>query len=176
MAASGADFFTMNEVNRLKAIQDVVDRRLTTHLAAERLGISDRHCRRLLQRYRTDGPLGMADRRCGKPSNYQPPDGLAERAIQIIRERYADFGPTLATEKLLERHGIPVSVETVRNWMISDGLWRPHLRRQVDIYQPRHRRDCLGELVQLDGSHHAGLRIARRSAACSCTLTMPLAA
>ena len=109
MAASGADFFTMNEVNRLKVIQDVVDRRLTTHLAAERLGISDRHCRRLLQRYRTDGPLGMADRRRGKPSNYQLPDGLAERAIQIIRERYADFGPTPACEKLAELQGVRAS-------------------------------------------------------------------
>lgn len=58
MTASGAEFFTMNEVNRLKIIQDVIDRRLTTRLAAERLGISDRQCRRLLQRYREDGPLG----------------------------------------------------------------------------------------------------------------------
>jgi len=76
----------MNEVNRLKVIQDVVNRRLTTHLAAERLGISDRHCRRLLrrrllQRYRPDAPLGMTDRRRGKPSNYQLPDGLAQSAI-----------------------------------------------------------------------------------------------
>ena len=109
MTASGTEFFTMNEVNRLKVIQDVVDRRLTTHLAAERLGISERHCRRLLQRYRTDGPLGMADRRRGKPSNYQLPAGLAERAVQIIRERYSDFGPTLACEKLAELHGVTLS-------------------------------------------------------------------
>ena len=83
MTASGAEFFTMNEVNlnRLKVIQDVVDRQLTTHLAAERLGISNRHCRRLLSHYRTDGPLSMADRRRGKPSNYQLPAGLAERAV-----------------------------------------------------------------------------------------------
>ncbi|KEY40308.1 Integrase catalytic region (plasmid) [Pantoea agglomerans] len=73
----------MNEVNRLRVIQDVVDRRLTTHLAAERPGISDRHCRRLLQRYYTDGPLGMADRRRGKQSNYQLPASLAEREVQI---------------------------------------------------------------------------------------------
>lgn len=76
MTASGAEFFTMNEVNRLKIIQDVIDRRLTTRLAAERLGISDRQCRRLLQRYREDGPLGMTDRRRGKPSNYQLPAGI----------------------------------------------------------------------------------------------------
>ena len=68
---------------------------MTTHLAAERLGISDNHCRRLVQRYRLDGPLDMADRRRGKLSNYQLPYGLAERAIQIIRKRYSDFGTTL---------------------------------------------------------------------------------
>lgn len=106
MTASGAEFFTMNEVNRLKIIQDVIDQRLTTRLAAERLGISDRQCRRLLQRYREDGPLGMTDRRRGKPSNYQLPAGIAELAIQIIRERYADFGPTLACEKLAELHNV----------------------------------------------------------------------
>jgi len=86
MTASCAEFFTMNEVNRLRVIQDVVDRRLTTHLAAERPGISDRHCRRLLQRYYTDGPLGMADRRRGKQGNYQLPASLAEREVQIEAE------------------------------------------------------------------------------------------
>lgn len=75
----------MNKVNRLKDIPDVVDRRLTTHIAAERLGIYDRNCRRLLQQYRADGPLGMPDRRRGKPSKYQLHDGLPERAVQIIR-------------------------------------------------------------------------------------------
>jgi len=129
MAASGAEFFTKNEVNRLNVIQDVVDRRLTTHLAAERLRISDRYCRRLLQRYRTDGPLGMADRRRGKPSNYQLSDGLTERAIQIIRKRYANFGPTLACEKLAELHGVTLSKEAVRKLMMQSGLWIPRRHR-----------------------------------------------
>ncbi|MFT4270623.1 MAG: ISNCY family transposase [Pantoea sp.] len=154
MTASGAEFFTMNEVNRLKVIQDVVDRRLTTHLAAERLGISDRQCRRLLQRYRTDGPLGMADRRRGKPSNYQLPEGLAEHAIQIIRERYADFGPTLACEKLAELHGVVLSKETVRKLMMRAGLWIPRRQRAPKIQQPRCRRACVGELIQIDGCDH----------------------
>ncbi len=69
MTAHAAEFFTLDEVNRLKIIQDVVDRRLTTQMAAQRLGISDRQCRRLLSRYRESGPLGMANRRRGKPSN-----------------------------------------------------------------------------------------------------------
>lgn len=154
MMASGAEFFTMNEINRLKIIQDVIDRRLTTRLAAERLGISDRQCRRLLQRYREDGPLGMTDRRRGKPSNYQLPAGIAELAIQIIRERYADFGPTLACEKLAELHNVVLAKETVRKLMIFARLWIPRKQRAPKIQQPRYRRDCLSELIEIDGSHH----------------------
>lgn len=92
----------MNDVNRLKILQDVIDRRLTTRLAATRLEISDRHCRRLLERYREHGPLSLVNRRRGQPGNRQLMPGLAERALRIIRERYADFGPTLACEKLAE--------------------------------------------------------------------------
>ncbi len=102
MTAYAAEFFTLDEVNRLKIAQDVIDRRLTTQMAAQRLGISDRQCRRLLSRYREHGPLGMANRRRGKPSNNQLPTGLAQYALNIIRERYTDFGPTLACEKLAE--------------------------------------------------------------------------
>ena len=145
MAASGVEFFTMNEVNRLKVIQDVIGRRLTAHLAAKRLGISDRQCRHLLQRYHIEGPLGMADRRRDKPSNYQLPEGLAERAIQIIRERYPDFGPTLACEKLAELYGVMLSKETVRKlMMLAVFWWVPRRHRASRVQQPRYRRACVG--------------------------------
>lgn len=99
MTAHAAEFFTLDEVNRLKIIQDVVDLRLTTLMAAQRLGISDRQCRRLLSRYRESGPLGMASRRRGKPSNNQLPDGLAQYALNIIRESYTNFGQTRRTAR-----------------------------------------------------------------------------
>ena len=89
---SCSGIFTLDEVNRLKIIQDVVDRRLTTPMAAQRLGISDRQCRRLLLRYHESGPPGMANRRRGNPSNNQLPDGFAQYALNIIRDRYTDFG------------------------------------------------------------------------------------
>ena len=95
MTAYGTEFFSMNDVNRLRILQDVIDRRLTTRLAATRLEISDRHCRRLLDRYREHGPLSLVNRRRGQPGNRHLMPGLAERALRIIRERYADFGPTL---------------------------------------------------------------------------------
>jgi hypothetical protein len=75
--------------------------------------------------------------------------------MSIVREHYADFGPTLAAEKLAERHGCTVSHETLRQWMISDGLWKDRRHRLPSPHQPRRRRDCLGELVQIDGSEHA---------------------
>lgn len=154
MTALAAEFFTLDEVNRLKIIQDVIDRRLTTQMAAQRLGISDRQCRRLLARYREDGPLGMTSRRRGKSSNNQLPPGLAAYALNIIRERYNDFGPTLACEKLSEVHGVHLSKETVRKLMAQASLWVPRKQRAPKIQQPRYRRACAGELIQIDGCDH----------------------
>lgn len=154
MTAHAAEFFTLDEVNRLKIIQDVIDRRLTTQMAAQRLGISDRQCRRLLSRYRESGPLGMTNRRRGKPSNNQLPDGLAQYALNIVRERYTDFGPTLACEKLAELHDVHLSKETVRSLMVKAGVWIPRKQRAPKIQQPRYRRACCGELIQIDGYDH----------------------
>lgn len=144
----------MNDVNRLRILQDVIDRRLTTRLAASRLEISDRHCRRLLERYREHGSLSLVNRRRGQPGNRQLMPGLAERALLIIRERYADFGPTLACEKLAELHGLYLAKETVRKLMIQAGLWIPRKLRPPRVHQPRPRRACTGELIQIDGCEH----------------------
>lgn len=156
MTAYGTEFFSMNDVNRLRILQDVIDRRLTTRLAARRLEISDRHCRRLLERYREHGPLSLVNRRRGQPGNRQLMPGLAERALRIIRERYADFGPTLACEKLAEIHGLYLAKETVRKLMTQAGLWIPRKLRPPRVYQPR--RACTRELIQIDGSEHRWLQ------------------
>ena len=75
--------------------------------------------------------------------------------VAVVRERYEDFSPTLAQEKLTEVHGYRVSVETLRKWMVAEGLWRSRKRRSARIHQSRQRRPPLGELVQIDGSPHA---------------------
>ncbi|BBG58948.1 helix-turn-helix domain-containing protein [Providencia rustigianii] len=154
MTAYRAEFFTLEDVKRLKVIQDVIDQRLPTKMAAQRLGISARQCRRLLVRYRADGPLGIANQRRGKPSNNQLPTGLSEYALTIIQEHYHDFGPTLACEKLAEQHDVYLSKETVRTLMIKAGLWVPRKQRAPKIQQPRYRRACTGELIQIDGCDH----------------------
>jgi hypothetical protein len=74
--------------------------------------------------------------------------------MQIVRAHYVDFGPTLAHEKLTESHGVRISVETLRQWMLTDGLWRSRKQRAKAPHPPRYRRACVGELVQIDGCDH----------------------
>ncbi|SBL10655.1 transposase [Klebsiella michiganensis] len=135
----------------------VVDRHLTTQMAAQRLGISAGQCRRLLSRYRESGPPGMANRRRGNPSNNQLPDGFTQYALNIIRDRYTDFGPTLAYVKLAELHDVHLSKETVRSLMVKAGLRIPRKQRAPKIQQPRYRRACCGELMQIDGCKQPSL-------------------
>ncbi|WP_225617035.1 ISNCY family transposase [Variovorax sp. 38R] len=157
---------SMREADRLKTIQAVVDRMARVGQAAQRMGLSRRQLERLIQRYKEDGVAGLVSRRRGRPSNHQLAPGIAERAIGLIRERYADFGPTLACEKLSERHGLTLGVETVRALMTAAGLWTPRKQRAAKIHQPRNRRACVGELIQIDGSDHAWFE----GRAPSCTL------
>jgi hypothetical protein len=79
---------------------------------------------------------------------------LRAEVLGIIRERYTDFGPQLASEKLAALHDIHLSRETVRSWMMAEGLWKDCKQRMKHVHQPRHRRDSVGELVQIDGSDH----------------------
>jgi hypothetical protein len=90
----------------------------------------------------------------GRPSNRRKPEAVRAEVLSIIREHYIDFGPTLAAEKLREIHGIDLARETVRVWMTEAGIWSARKARRPRVHQPRYRRDCVGELIQLDGSEH----------------------
>lgn len=142
------------ELSRINIIQSVSEKRLRRRDAAIKLGLSERQVQRLVGRYREMGVAGLAHGLRGKPSNHRLPEFLKLHVLTLIRNHYLGFGPTLASEKLKERHGITISVETLRKWMITDNLWVPHVRRKPRVYQPRNRRDCLGELIQVDGSFH----------------------
>ncbi|RQQ56613.1 ISNCY family transposase [Burkholderia stagnalis] len=144
----------MRELDRLKVIQAVVETGLKPGRAAERLGVTVRQVQRLVDRYRESGAAGLASRKRGRLGNRRLDEALARRALTIIRDRYADFGPTLACEKLWECHGIRLAKETVRRLMTDAGLWIPRRQRPPKVYQPRARRACLGELIQIDGSEH----------------------
>ncbi|WP_167449687.1 ISNCY family transposase [Paraburkholderia terricola] len=144
----------MRELDRLKVIQAVVDTGLKPGRAADRLGLTVRQIERLVIRYRESGAAGLVSRKRSRPGNRRLDDDEAQRALAIIREYYADFGPTLACEKLHECHGIRLAKETVRRLMTDAGLWVPRRQRPPKVYQPRARRSCLGELIQIDGSEH----------------------
>ncbi|MFS8981030.1 ISNCY family transposase [Cupriavidus necator] len=146
---------SMRELDRCKVIQAVVQDGLMVWRAAEKLGISKRQVERLVQRYRQYGPQGLVSRKWGQPGHNQLLPGLESRVRGLIRDSYADFGPTLACEKLRERHGIEISPACVRRIMIDAGFWVPRRQRPPKVHQPRNRRACLGELVQIDGSDHA---------------------
>jgi transposase len=141
------------EIERAHVMRAIRERRLTQKQAASQLVLSVRQVERLFARYKRDGPAGLVSRQRGQ-RNHVLPDWLREEALSIVRTRYLDFGPTLAHEKLLEVHGLRMSVETLRKWMIEDGVWNTRAQRKKRIQQPRHRRDCYGELVQIDGSDH----------------------
>jgi transposase len=142
------------ELTRLRVLIDVADGRLSVADAAGLIGVGRRQVYRLLDAFRAGGPEGLISRKRGRSSNRALGAVFRETVLAIVRERYADFGPTLAAEKLSELHGLDLGVETLRQWMIGAGLWVRRKDRLKRIHQPRARRDCLGELVQIDGSEH----------------------
>ena len=142
------------EVDRLEVIRRVLERRLKHGKVAQLLGITARQIRRLCGAYARDGAAGLVSKRRGQPSNRRLSEDLRRRAVELVRDLYADFGPTLAREKLVELHGIRVAKETLRKWMAAADIWLPRDQRVPKPHQPRYRRSCLGELVQIDGCDH----------------------
>src|SRR3979490_3330596 len=160
----GMVVMSKRELNLLDVLARLDSDRLTARAAAELMTITPRQTYRLLRRYRDGGASAIANQRRGCPSNNRLPDVVRDHAIALVRERYADFGPTFAAEKLAERHDLKVSRETLRSWMRQAGIWMPRTERKR-IQQPRHRREHIGELVQIDGSEHRWF--ADRAAACT---------
>ena len=144
------------ELQRAEILDDVKAGRLSLKEAAERMGITRQHAGILFRAYRQDGIEALRSKKRGRPSNRALPARVRDYALMLIRDHYADFGPTLAAEMLAERHGLVLSRETLRKWMIEDGLWRTRASRRR-IHQDRPRRERFGELVQIDGSHHRWL-------------------
>src|ERR1700722_9970895 len=143
------------ELTRLRAMIDLADGRLTLEAAGMLMGICRRQVFRLRRAFATAGASGLTSRKRGRPSNRKRGEAFQRTVLALVREHYPDFGPTLAVEKLAARHGLRLGVETLRQWMIADGLWIDRRHRLPSPHQPRRRRDCLGELVQIDGSEHA---------------------
>ena len=147
---------TMSAGERERAclVRQAVRGELSQRVCAERLGIGVRQFKRLVCAWRKEGDSGLVSRQRGRPSHRRLSEPARDRIEALLRDKYPDFGATLAAEKLLERDAIKVSIEMVRRIQIDLGLWRPKTRRARRVFQLRQRRPRFGELIQIDGSPH----------------------
>ena len=128
---------------------------VSQRVAAEKIGVSDRWVRTLLKRMNKQGDSVVVHGLRGRPSNRKLPAETQRKALTILRQPdWHDFGPTFASEQLAKRHGIEVSDETVRQWMIGAGMWKSKARRLQEVHCWRPRRSAFGALVQWDTSEH----------------------
>src|ERR1700722_16734108 len=141
------------DLKRIEVLSDVRTGRRTVAAAAAVLAVSERQTYRLLARYEVDGGSGLIHKARGRTSNRSRNEGIRKYAVELVKTKYADFGPTLATEVLLDKHELRVGRETLRRWMIAEGLWLSRTQRRT-FHQPRLRRESYGELIQIDGSDH----------------------
>lgn len=143
------------ELTRLEVMQRLKEKRLRQKEAARILDLSVRQIKRLLRAYKANGAKGLVSARRGKVSNHRLDAQVVQQAVDLLYERYRDFGPTLAHEKLSEVHGLKLCDESVRRIMIAEGLWKPRRAKKPMAHPLRERRACFGELEQIDGSEHA---------------------
>jgi transposase len=142
------------EAQRFALVQQVLSKAMTQRACASVLGLSERQIKRLCRQVREHGAQGLISERRGRASNRRIPQSRREHFVGLVRAHYADFGPALAREYLALDHGFAYSSETLRQWMIQDGLWQAKARKTARLHSARERRARRGELVQIDGSHH----------------------
>ncbi|MFQ5724026.1 MAG: ISNCY family transposase [Terriglobia bacterium] len=142
------------ERDRLVVLRQLKQGKLTQRAAAEQLGLSPRWVRKLARRLRQQGDRGLAHRLRGRVSNRAHDAPTRRRALELVREHYPDYGPTLASEMLASDHDLAVNRETLRQWMSREGLWKPRRARLKRAHVWRARRRRRGELVQWDTSEH----------------------
>ncbi len=140
--------------DRLKVLHEVKQGHLKQACGAEQLGLSERWVRELVRRLRRRGDRAVLHGLAGKVSNRRIDRKLEQQAVRLYESEYSDFGPTLASEYLAEQHGMRVSKETLRKWLIKAGVWKARQRQAKQVHMWRARRSCRGELVQWDISIH----------------------
>jgi transposase len=148
---------SQKERDRLHWLKQAETKQITQAKAAERMKVSERWVRKLLQRKKREGGGVVVHGLRGARSNRRLPERLRKRVMGLVRREYRDFGPTLIAEYVAQEHGLVVGKETVRKWMIGEGLRKPKRARVGQVHTWRARRECRGELLQWDTSVHAWL-------------------
>jgi len=151
----GKDIIEMRikELKRLKIIHEAIEKHITQNTAALMIGVTERHVRRIIKAVREEGDKGIIHKSRGKASNRRIPEKIKDKVLKLYKKKYYDFGPTLASEKLLGADNIKISDESLRKWLIEGGIWKRR-RKRSGHKQWRQRKACFGEMVQIDGSHH----------------------
>lgn len=153
MAREDIIMLSQRELNKLHIIKKAIEKKVKQREAAEILLMTERQIRRLIKRVREGGDAGIAHKSRGKESNRRIPKKIKSKVITLYRRRYEGFGPTLASEKLEELDGIRVNDETLRKWLIESGDWKKVRKGRKHLHW-RERKHHLGEMIQIDGSHH----------------------
>src|SRR5437667_4174827 len=143
---------SQKERKRLVVLDQVKRKQLTIMKAAQVMGVCYRQAKRIWQRYSQRGDPGLVHRSRGRPSGRRKPKKLRLKVLARYAQRDADFGPTLAAEKL-QAEGLAVDHETLRRWLLAEGQWTVGRKRQQHRAW-RERKACFGQMVQMDGSHH----------------------
>jgi transposase len=156
------------EMLRGKLMEMVKQGKMRLKSASIELKISYRQAKRIYRAYQEGGDAALIHGNVGKTSNRKTEQNILEKATRLYREKYPDFGPTFASEKMAERDGLHLTVSTLRRILVSEGLWE-RKRRSSEYRSRRERRACFGELIQFDGSHHDWLE--GRGPRC-CLITM----
>ena len=153
MGRRGIIAMSMDEARRLHVVRKVIEGLITQIEAAALAGMCLRQLQRIVRRVRAEGDHGICHRARGRKPNNRIAETVKVKVVGLCRGRYREFGPTLASEKLLEKNRLKVSAETLRTWLLEAGL--PYRKRRKRPHrQWRERKACRGAMVQLDGSHH----------------------
>ena len=161
---------SIKELDKLEIVNQLSNKLINQMQAADILGISVRQVKRLVRNHRKDGAKGLVSKKRGRPSNRHLPASCKELALTLIQEKYVNFGPTLAHEKLVKNHQMKISLSTVRNLMISNGLWSERKKKKKNIHQLRERRAQEGDLTQVDASPHEWFE--KRGPKCNLLITV----
>lgn len=145
---------SIKEAERLCVMRKLDEKTIGIREASEELGVSERQTKRIRKRYLEMGEEGLISQKRGKESNRKTPEKLRNKILNLMKTVYLGFGPTLAKEKLEERDKIKISGETLRNWLIKEGLWKSKKKKAGKVYQRRERRSRFGAMLQGDGAPH----------------------
>jgi transposase len=153
MAGKDIIAMTQGELKRLHVVHKALDKAITQTEAADIIGVCLRQVQRIVRTVRVEGDKGVIHKGRGRSSNRALPSKIKDKALKLYKEKYPDFGPTLAAEKLFEINKIKLNDETLRLWLIEKSI--PYKKRKKRPHRAwRQRKACFGEMIQMDGSHH----------------------